>query len=109
MTISHLFYLLIYIKDYVLFLYDQFHTEAALGLFLYHLAALPGEFAAMCIVQRRGSHFFHHEVEGRDERLLAVRDSHGDGTVGCHRAVEHLADQLLGLLFLLRDAVRCAV
>ena len=63
-------------------LYDQFHTEAALGLFLYNLAALPGEFAAMGIVQRRGSHFLHHEVEGRDERLLAVRDSHDDGAVG---------------------------
>ena len=47
-------------------LYDQFHTEAALGLFLYNLAALPGELAAMGIVQRRGSHFPHHEVEGRE-------------------------------------------
>ena len=62
----------------------------------------------MGIVQRRSSHLFHHEVEGRDERLLAVGDAYGDGAIGCHRAVEHLGDQLLGLLFLLRDAVLVA-
>ena len=62
----------------------------------------------MGIVQRRGIHFLHHEVEGCDERLFAVRDAHGDGAVGCHRAVEHLVNQLLGFLFLLRDAVLMA-
>ena len=62
-------------------LYQQFHSEAALCGFLYHLTTLRGEFVSPVVVQRCVGHLLHHEVEGGDERLLAVGDAHGDGAV----------------------------
>ncbi len=53
-------------------LYNQFHTEASLGGFLYYLLALTRESVTLCIGKRRGGHLLHHEVESGDARLFAV-------------------------------------
>ena len=91
-----------------MFLYYQFHTEAALGGFLYNLATVCGEFGALCVGKWGVGHLFHHKVEGSYARLLAVGDADGYGTILRHRAVEHLIRQPLCSLQFIGDAVLVA-